>query len=159
MARFLIVCTANICRSPLAEGILRMALDARGVGAEHEVDSAGIQALVGQAPAPHSIAVAAAYGADIRAHVAREFCIDDFLRFDEIIAMDYGHLDFLQSVRPSNYPGRIALLPTANGLGALEIGDPYGGPRPDYERAGRLIASGIATLLTRLLGAANPARV
>ena len=148
MTRVLFVCTANICRSPLAEGMLRAALVAHGANARYAVDSAGTQALIGQPPAPHSIAVAAQYSADISTHVARAFVPEDFARFEYIIAMDYGHLDWLQCMRPSHFRGSLSLLPAANALGTLEIGDPYGGTRKDYERTGRLLATGIALLLT-----------
>lgn len=154
MPKILFVCTANICRSPLAEGMLRAALIARGAPASFSVDSCGTQALVGQAPAPHSIAVAASYGADISQHLARELDTADFQRFDWMFAMDYGHLDFLNAVQPAGARARISLLPMADGRDLLEIGDPYGGPKRDYERAGRLIAGAIEVLLPRLLAQA-----
>lgn len=79
------VCLGNICRSPLAEGILKSKVDKHKV----VVDSAGTGAYhVGELPDPRSIAVAKEYNLDITDQRARKFTANDFERFDYIYVMD-----------------------------------------------------------------------
>lgn len=79
------VCLGNICRSPLAEGILQSKLDANFFS----VDSAGTAAYhIGELPDQRSIAVAKKHGIDISNQKARKFDIKDFIEFDIIYAMD-----------------------------------------------------------------------
>ena len=79
------VCLGNICRSPLAEGILQSKLDTNFFS----VDSAGTAAYhIGELPDQRSIAVAKKHGIDISNQRARKFDIKDFIEFDVIYAMD-----------------------------------------------------------------------
>tara|TARA_B110000003_G_scaffold130537_2_gene132620 strand:+ start:4543 stop:4986 length:444 start_codon:yes stop_codon:yes gene_type:complete len=79
------VCLGNICRSPLAEGILKSKLDSD----LFFIDSAGTSAYhIGQLPDPRSINVAKKYGIDITNQRARKFTSNDFSKFDYIYAMD-----------------------------------------------------------------------
>ncbi|TIV44771.1 MAG: low molecular weight phosphotyrosine protein phosphatase, partial [Mesorhizobium sp.] len=81
----LFVCLGNICRSPLAEGILRAVLAERGVGHDIVLDSAATSGWeVGSAPDPRSIAVAIRHGIDISGQRARKIAPEDFSRFDLI---------------------------------------------------------------------------
>lgn len=145
----LFVCTGNICRSPLAEGLFRAGVAERG--GDWLVDSAGIHALVGRPPAPLALATAAEFGIDIGGLRARAFEAADFVRFARIVAMDAGHLDYLQAVCPPRWPGRLGLLHDARGR-PFEVPDPYSRATSAYRRAGRLIARGVATLLAELDG-------
>lgn len=85
--RILMVCLGNICRSPLAEGILRHKITEHHL--ECEVDSAGTGSYhEGEPPDSRSIAVAQKYGIDISPQRARQFKQTDFNRFDRIYVMD-----------------------------------------------------------------------
>ena len=85
--RILMVCLGNICRSPLAEGILRQKI--ADAGLDWEVDSAGTGAWhVGNPPDPRSLAVAQKNGLDISHQRARQFLAPDFAQFDHILVMD-----------------------------------------------------------------------
>ena len=147
MSSVLFVCTGNICRSPFAAGLFRARCGQ--LPGTWQVDSAGIKARPGLPPEPHAIALAAELGVDLSAARSRCFERADFTRYDHLVAMDRGHLDFLQAVRPHGFEGRIALLEDGHG-NALEVPDPYGRPVRIYRAAARLIATGIAALLEDL---------
>ncbi|MEI6437029.1 MAG: low molecular weight protein-tyrosine-phosphatase [Bacteroidota bacterium] len=90
MVNILFVCTGNICRSPLAEGILRYKL--KTVHLSACVDSCGFESFhIGDNPDPRAQAVATRHGLDISAHRARLFSNLDCDRFDMIYVMDSGH--------------------------------------------------------------------
>ena len=135
----------------MAEGLLRHALVAAQAESDWLIESAGIHALVGEPPARLAIEYASHYGADIRGQRARAFSAEDFARFEEIVAMDRGHLDYLEFMRPTAFAGSIALMRGSPGGSAVEVPDPYGGTRADYAHAARLIADGIGVLLGRRL--------
>ena len=89
--RILMVCLGNICRSPLAEGILRHKTQALGL--PWTIDSAGTGHWhAGQSPDPRSVGTARQRGIDISAQRARQFRADDFERFDHILVMDGQNL-------------------------------------------------------------------
>ena len=159
MSHILFVCTGNICRSPMAAGMLRAGLVEAGIDSACTVESAGIHALIGAPATARAIKVAASYRADISAHAARSFETSDFQRFELIIAMDSGHLDFLRHVRPASYAGEVTLLSAAQGGRKLEIADPYGRSRLAYERSARLIAEGVGVILAGMLERASSARL
>jgi protein-tyrosine phosphatase len=88
--KILFVCTGNICRSPLAEGILKDKLRKKNIKAE--VDSAGMEDFhAGDPPDKRAIAVALRYGIDISGHRGRLFETLDFDNFDKIYIMDAYH--------------------------------------------------------------------
>ena len=95
--KILMVCLGNICRSPLAEGILVHKTKSLNI----EVDSAGTAAYhVGELPDVRSIEIAKKYNIDLNKHRARQFSRVDFDKFDVIYAMDtnnYAHLISLSS--------------------------------------------------------------
>ena len=159
MSHILFVCTGNICRSPMAAGLLRAALNETGLSTTCTVESAGIHAVIGAPPTARAIKVAASYRVDISAHQARAFDTQDFQRFGLIIAMDSGHLDFLRTVRPVSYTGELTLLSAARGARKLEIADPYRRSRRAYERSARLIAEGVGVILAGMLERASAARL
>lgn len=107
MTKVLMVCLGNICRSPLAEGILRSKINSQHVF----VDSAGTGAWhSGELPDKRSIAVARKNGIDLTNQRARLFLEEDFDRFDHIYVMDQ-----------SNYKNVCKLAPNEEALGKVQL--------------------------------------
>lgn len=107
MTKVLMVCLGNICRSPLAEGILRSKINPQRVF----VDSAGTGAWhSGELPDKRSIAIARKYGIDLTDQRARLFLVEDFDRFDHIYVMDQ-----------SNYKNVCRLAPNEEAIGKVQL--------------------------------------
>jgi len=126
MAKILMVCLGNICRSPLAEGILKSKLKSE----VFFVDSAGTGAWhAGELPDKRSIAVAKKYGIDLTTQRARQFCLDDFSAFDYIYVMDKSNYENVCRLAPNDEAKKKVKLilneyhPDKN----MEVPDPYYG--------------------------------
>jgi protein-tyrosine phosphatase len=91
MARVLVVCTGNVCRSPIAEGLLRAAFLERLGGGAPEVGSAGTMGWEGSGADPNSVAAAAERGVDISGHVARALSTAALASADLVLAMSSEH--------------------------------------------------------------------
>ena len=95
--KILFVCLGNICRSPLADGIMRDMVAARHL--DWEIDSAGTGGWhAGECPDPRAIQVAKQYGTDISHLRARKFVRQDFERFDKIYALDLQNLEDIRKL-------------------------------------------------------------
>ena len=137
MTRVLMVCLGNICRSPLAEGILKSMVDPETV----LVDSAGTAGYhVGEKPDPRSIQVAHKYGVDISQQRCRKFTADDFHSFDVIYAMDrsnYGNIIALSKTEADRKKVRLLLQESSNSH--EEVPDPYYGGEDGFEHVFSLV--------------------
>jgi protein-tyrosine phosphatase len=145
----LFVCTGNICRSPTAESVFRALVAREKLKTHIRVDSAGTHDYqIGQRPDPRAIGAARRRGYKLGSHLARQVQVEDFHRFDWILAMDRQNLALLQSLQPGDYVGRLALfLDFAPDPGLREIPDPYYGVADDFERVLDLVERGAASLL------------
>ncbi len=143
------VCLGNICRSPLAEGILAHITDP----ACCVVDSAGTAGYhIGNPPDPRSIEVAAAHGIDISRQRCRQFVRADFDRFDYIFAMDRENLANIRRLaRSADELQKVSLLLEAGGAGPQEVPDPYYGGPQGFEAVYRLIYGACEHLRGNLL--------
>lgn len=115
------VCLGNICRSPLAEGVLRHLVNDQGL--DWEIASAGTGDWhIGQAPDRRSVAIAKTYGYDISAQRARHFTTNAFDQFDHILVMDKNNLkDVLNLAINDEQKRKVSLFLTDE----AEVVDPY----------------------------------
>ncbi|MBK9338986.1 MAG: low molecular weight phosphotyrosine protein phosphatase [Lewinellaceae bacterium] len=124
--KILMVCLGNICRSPLAEGILKHKAQQHNLS--WVVDSAGTGHWhIGQLPDARSIAVAQRHGIDITDQRARQFHPDDFDRFDRIFVMDtQNHRDVLQLAQTETHRAKVHLMLNLTYPGQnRNVPDPY----------------------------------
>ena len=128
----LMVCLGNICRSPLAEGILASKLEA----SNFKVESAGTAAYhSGNPPDLRSQKVALKYGIDISHQSARPFRKDDFDRYDRIYVMDTSNAEHLRALNPTpDQWKKVQLLADDQ-----EVPDPYYGGVSGFEEVYQLI--------------------
>ncbi len=126
------VCLGNICRSPLAEGILKSKVDASQVF----VDSAGTAAYhVGELPDPRSIQVARKYHIDLTDQRARKFTVEDFDKFDRIYAMDQSNYhNILALARNEEDRAKVKMILNESYPGQdRQVPDPYYGGDQGFE--------------------------
>jgi len=134
MPHVLVICTANICRSPVVEAILRARLWDAGYG-DWQVSSAGTLALPGYPAATESVAVAAARGLDISRHESRRVEEHHLEACTLALCMELGHREALHVEYPA-HRHKVRLLTEMVG-GYEEVEDPIGGPPEEYERMAR----------------------
>ncbi|OIP17481.1 MAG: protein tyrosine phosphatase [Comamonadaceae bacterium CG2_30_59_20] len=136
----LTLCIGNICRSPLAQGLLAQQLPG------HTVWSAGLGALVGEPADPMSVQIAAEHGLDISAHRAQQ--VSSFLcqKSELILVMEQAHKDQLVQQFPL-VRGKVFTL---GQYSQFDIADPYQQPREAFEAAYGSIAQGVADWVPRI---------
>lgn len=150
--RLLVVCTGNICRSPMGEVILRERLRPLG---RFTVESAGTGALAGHGASSNAIAVMDEREMDLRAHEARQFELGLARNFDLTLVMEQEHRRWIEQ----RYPvlrGRVRLL--GQWLDDTEILDPLGHPIEEFRAARDLIEEAADAWIQRITGAPEPRR-
>ena len=150
--RILLVCMGNICRSPIAEGVVRATLDKAGLARDVEVDSAGTLGYhAGEPPDQRAQKAAARRGYDISRQRARRVKEADFLRYDMILAMDRDNLASLERFCPSEQRHRLGLfLDYARNIPDKEVPDPYYGGPEAFEHVLELVENAAAGLVETL---------
>jgi len=140
--KILMVCLGNICRSPLAEGILQD--KAFKAGLNWSVESAGTNGYhTGEAPHRLSQKVALQHGIDISRQRARNFVAADFEKFDKIYAVAGDVMDDMRRIAKNKYDaGKVDLLMNELNPGQnRDVPDPWYGPEPGYHEVYRMIDS------------------
>lgn len=148
--RILMVCLGNICRSPLAEGILQSKLNR----SEFLVDSAGTGGWhSGEQPDKRSIRIAKKYGIDISSQRARQFTVIDFERFDYIYVMDSSNYQNVLSLAPDEQAkSRVKMV--MNELFEdenVDVPDPYYGMEDGFENVYKLLNEVCTEIAQKLL--------
>ncbi|WP_440880751.1 low molecular weight protein-tyrosine-phosphatase [Tenacibaculum sp. C7A-26P2] len=131
--KILMVCLGNICRSPLAEGILASKVVSKNI----IIDSAGTSGYhAGEHPDKRSIKIAEKKGIDISKQRSRKFMIDDFEKFDLIYAMDESNFqDLITLARNENEIKKVKLiLKEVSENKILNVPDPYYGSNQGFEK-------------------------
>jgi protein-tyrosine phosphatase len=148
--RVCLVCLGNICRSPMAEVVLRDALDSAGLAGLVTVSSAGTGDWhLGQQMNPEARAALARRGYDGSAHRARQFEPSWFGSLDLVLAMDSSNLADLR--RMGGDPARVLLFGSLGSLpGEMDIPDPYGGPAAEFDDVLDLLESAASVVVSRL---------
>jgi protein-tyrosine phosphatase len=151
--KILMVCLGNICRSPLAEGIMRKKLTDHNI--EGEVDSCGFESFhTGDKPDSRAIKVAKQHDIDISGHRGRQFKKSDFDYFDKIYVMDSTNyrdvsgmarnnidLDKIDFIMNMAYPGSNMPVP-----------DPYYGGPDGFEKTWELLDLAANKIIENLTG-------
>ena len=138
--KILMVCLGNICRSPLAEGILEN--KAKKAGLNWQIDSAGTNGYhTGEPPHKLSQKVAKLNGIDICNQRARDFVKEDFDRYDKIYAMAEDVIDDIKSISGSRYDAsKVELFMNELHPGKNKsVPDPWYGTEPGYHEVYKII--------------------
>lgn len=147
--RVLMVCLGNICRSPLAEGILKSKVDADKV----YVDSAGTSNYhVGDSPDERSVSIARKNELDITYQRGRQFSVQDFDEFDKIFVMDMSNYhDVISLARTEEDRNKVSLIlneifPGEN----VEVPDPYHGGHDGFHKVYEMLNEACEVIARKL---------
>ncbi|ELY3086938.1 MULTISPECIES: protein tyrosine phosphatase [Klebsiella] len=126
----LVICTGNICRSPIGERLLRKALPTK------KIDSAGVGALIGHPADPSAIRIAESHGLSLEGHEGKQFSASLGRQYDLLLVMEQVHLEQVSRIAPE-VRGKTMLL--GHWLSGKEIPDPYRKSDEAFESVYQLI--------------------
>lgn len=150
----LMVCLGNICRSPMAEGLMRHQLLSQGINAR--VDSAGTSRNhTGEAPDRRAIRCMQSHGIDIGGLRARQVVPADLLAFDFIFAMDRANLSYLRALPGAEAHKGIYLMREVVSGANADVPDPWYGQPADFETVYHMLQQACALWIPNLI---EPAR-
>lgn len=152
MTRVLFVCMGNICRSPTAHGVFRKLVMEAGLSDEIEIDSAGTHAYhVGEPPDRRTQMTASRRGIDLADLRARRVVVEDFERYDLLLAMDENNLDILIDMCPSEHGHKVRLfMEYAPDWEVREVPDPYYGGASGFERVFDMVEAAAQGLIEEI---------
>ncbi|MCW8926079.1 MAG: low molecular weight phosphotyrosine protein phosphatase [Xanthomonadales bacterium] len=154
MINILFICMGNICRSPSAEGFFARALSDSPYADRVSVDSAGTHGYhVGQPPDSRAVETAQGFGVDISGLRARKVSVEDFERFDLIVAMDHDNLADLKARQPANSKARlVSMMDYHPDPHPDEVPDPYYGGMTGFNYMCELLDAATRGLLEEVEG-------
>src|SRR5258707_7478345 len=146
MKTVLFICTGNVCRSPMAEGLFRHAVQGQG---EYRVVSAGLGAMEGQPPSPYAVQAVKELGIDISGQRSRMLSPQLVQQADYIFGMTHSHIDTVMMLYPFAAEKTFLLREFDETLDTFEkdISDPIGGSYEIYLNCRDQIEQGIPSLL------------
>lgn len=149
MKTILFVCMGNICRSPMAMGLLREKLHKEGLEGEYRVHSAGVWGLDSQPPSAYSREMMEERGIDISDHCSHDLTSEDVEEADLILTMERGQAEAISLEFPP-HAHKVHLLSEMIGR-HYDIRDPYGSPLYEYRQCAaeieRLIEKGYPRIM------------
>ncbi len=152
MKTILFVCTANICRSPMAAALTRRRIAEMGLSDQVDVRSAGVRARTGDEACEGAATVLASRDIPLGEHLSRPMTDKLLQQADIVLVMEEEHRRSLFYLNPK-YLGKVFLLTEMAG-GNDDVADPYGGPLEGYVRTADqlddLIAAGLPKILKRI---------
>ena len=149
MSLILVACTANVCRSPMAAGLLRQRLATKKLDVRHRVVSAGVWAMEDAPASENAVAVMAERGIDISDHQSHSLTTDEVAGADLILVMTHDHARMVRQTWPQ-YAWKVHLLSEMTGK-RRDVEDPYGGPIEEYRACADTMSRYIDSGLERIL--------
>lgn len=148
----LFCCMGNICRSPTAEAVFRHYVEQAGLQEHIHIDSAGTHDYhIGDAPDLRTQRAAKQRGYDMSQLRGRQVGVEDFGRFDYVLAMDEANLSILRRLRPQDATSHLGLfLEFAEQHREREVPDPYYGGADGFERVLDMVEDAAGGLLKRI---------
>ncbi len=152
-----VVCTANICRSPMAAGLLRHALEGEENPPPFQVESAGMAAQDGERASENSVLAMKWVGIDIGDHRSRMLTPERISRSAAIFCMTTNHKRMIEAVFPQK-PPHLRLFREFADSGNSEVPDPYGGSIDEYVQCRDSLLDAIPGLLRFLYQEVFPSK-
>ena len=146
--KILMVCLGNICRSPLAEGILKN----KAKNLDLIIDSAGTENYhVGKNPDIRSIEIAEKHGLDIKNQIARQFTKNDFINFDVIYAMDkQNYNDIIEKASSKLETEKVKLILSESNINIDCVPDPYYGGKNGFNDVYDMLDEACEKIITNI---------
>ena len=152
MKNVLVVCTGNVCRSPMAKALIRKEIADRGLTPDVTIDSAGTYAMVDHPASGGSINAMAQRGLDISGHRAKQLTVELVNKADVILVMEERHRRSIFVTWPRAIMKTLLLSELSGGHEGID--DPYGGEQWEYDQTAEIIEGyvqrGMPALLKRL---------
>lgn len=149
MTKILMVCMANICRSPMAQRVILHMIKRAGLADQFQVDSAGTHvSRRSEPPDPRAAAALTGRGYPLGKSRSRQITMQDFVRYDLILAMDLANLEHLRQACPGDHMHKLRLfLEFAQGAEKFDVPDPYFGSVESFDRVLDLCEAGARGLV------------
>ena len=135
MRSILFVCSANICRSPMAEGLMKALV--KGMGEDWRIESAGVWAMNKSPAAENTLKVLLERGVDLSSHISRQITLEMVEEFNLILTMESNHLEALRAAFPE-HAGKVFKMNEMVGRKG-DVVDPIGFPPVVFEQTAREI--------------------
>ncbi len=149
MIHLLFVCHGNICRSPMAEFVMKDLVKKAGMESQFHIESAATSTEeIGNPVYPPARRKLAEYGIGSDGHAARQLRNEDYDRFDLLIGMDKANLRNMHRICGGDFDGKIHLLMEYAGDPEAEVADPW--YTNDFEATWRDVLAGCKGLLETL---------